>query len=149
MSNTLVTERNVLVPMRDGVSLAVDIVRPAGGRAPAILNFNPYHKDGRGGRTSVASVHEHFAARGYAAVTADLRGLGNSGGVSPGPFAPGEGLDGHDLVEWIAAQPWCDGNVGMWGVSYPGITSLSTAATRPPHLKTLKKTQRLQLQLLP
>jgi predicted acyl esterase len=137
MSNTLVTERNVLVPMRDGVSLAVDIVRPAGGRAPAILNFNPYHKDGRGGRTSVASVHEHFAARGYAAVTADLRGLGNSGGVSPGPFAPGEGLDGHDLVEWIAAQPWCDGNVGMWGVSYPGITSLSTAATRPPHLKAI------------
>jgi predicted acyl esterase len=137
MSNSLVTERNVLVPMRDGVPLAVDIVRPATGRAPAILNFNPYHKDGRGGRTSVASVHEHFAARGYAAITADLRGLGSSGGISPGPFAPGEALDGHDLVEWIAAQPWCDGNVGMWGVSYPGITALATAATRPPHLKAI------------
>ena len=138
MSNALLTQRNVLVPMRDGVMLAVDIVRPGGGhRGPAILNFNPYHKDGRGGRTSVESVHRHFAARGYAAVTADLRGLGNSGGISPGLFAPGEGLDGHDLVEWIAAQEWCDGNVGMWGVSYPGITSLSTAATRPPHLKAI------------
>ncbi len=138
MSNTIQTERNVLVPMRDGVALAVDIVRPAGGHlGPAILNFNPYHKDGRGGRTSVESVHRHFAARGYAAVTADLRGLGSSGGTSPGLFAPGEGRDGHDLVEWIAAQDWCDGNVGMWGVSYPGITALSTAATRPPHLKAI------------
>lgn len=138
MSNTLMTERNLLVPMRDGVELAIDVVRPGGGhRGPAILNFNPYHKDGRGGRTSVESVHRHFAARGYAAVTADLRGLGNSGGVSPGLFAPGEGQDGHDLVEWIAAQDWCDGNVGMWGVSYPGITALSTAVTRPPHLKAI------------
>ena len=138
MKKTLITERNVLVPMRDGVELAVDIVRPGCGHCgPAILNFNPYHKDGRGGRTSVESVHRHFAARGYAAVTGDLRGLGNSGGTSPGLFAPGGGLDGHDLVEWIAAQDWCDGNVGMWGVSYPGITSLSTAATRPPHLKAI------------
>jgi predicted acyl esterase len=138
MSNTLASERNVLVPMRDGVALAADILRPAGDRpAPAILNFGPYHKDGRGGRTSVESVHRHFAGRGYATVTADLRGLGNSGGTSPGLFAPGEARDGHDLVEWIAAQPWCDGNVGMWGVSYPGITSLATAATRPPHLKAI------------
>ena len=101
------------------------------------MNFNPCHKDGRGGRTSVESVHRHFAARGYAAVTADLRGLGNSGGISPGLFALGEALDGRDLVEWIAAQERCDGNVGMWGVSYPRITSLSTAAPRPPHLKAI------------
>lgn len=88
MSNTLLTERNVLVPMRDGVSLAVDIVRPAGGhRGPAILNFNPYHKDGRGGRTSIESVRRHFVARGYAAVTADLRGLGSSGGCG-GAYTP-------------------------------------------------------------
>lgn len=138
MGEASVTMRNMLVPMRDGIELAADVLRPAGaGRHPAIVNFGPYHKDGRGGRTAVAAVHRHFAARGYAAVTADLRGLGNSGGVSPGAFAPGEGQDGHDLVEWIAAQPWCDGNVGMWGVSYPGITALSTAATHPPHLKAI------------
>ena len=114
MSNALLTPRNLLVPMRDGVTLAVDIVHPTSGHlGPAVLNFNRYHKDGRVGRTSVGSVHRHFAARGYAAVTADLRGLGNSGGTSPGLFAPGlfapglfapgEGLDGHDLV-WMRAD---------------------------------------------
>ena len=138
MSETLVNERNHLVPMRDGVLLAADVVRPAhGARVPAILNFGPYHKDGRGGRLAVDSVHRHFARLGYACVSADLRGLGNSGGHSPGAFAPGEALDGHDLVEWIARQPWCDGNVGMWGVSYPGVTALATAATNPPHLKAI------------
>jgi putative CocE/NonD family hydrolase len=138
MTKALIEERNLLAPMRDGVSLALDVVRPAGAvRVPALLNFGPYHKDGRGGRLAVDSVHRHFAALGYAGVSADLRGLGNSGGVSPGAFHPGEALDGHDLVEWIAAQPWCDGNVGMWGVSYPGITALATAATCPPHLKAI------------
>ncbi len=137
-SNDIIFVRNALVPMRDGVQLAADIIRPDDThRRPAILNFNPYHKDGRGGRLAVESVHRHFAARGYACVTADLRGLGNSGGTSPECFAPQEALDGHDLVEWIAGQPWCDGNVGMWGVSYPGITALSTAATNPPHLKAI------------
>lgn len=138
MTKALIEERNLLAPMRDGVSLALDVVRPAGAvRVPALLNFGPYHKDGRGGRLAVDSVHRHFAALGYAGVSADLRGLGNSSGVSPGAFHPGEALDGHDLVEWIAAQPWCDGNVGMWGVSYPGITALATAATCPPHLKAI------------
>ena len=138
MSNELMRERNVLVPMADGIALATDIVRPGGGhRAPALLNYNPYHKDGRGGRLDVECANTHFADRGYAAVTADIRGLGNSGGRAPEPFAPQEAQDGHTLVEWIARQPWCDGNVGMWGVSYPGITSLATAATRPPHLKAI------------
>jgi putative CocE/NonD family hydrolase len=138
MSLSMTMERNVLVPMRDGVPLAVDVLRPPGPQpVPAILNFGPYHKDGRGGRLSVDSVHRHFAALGYACVSADLRGLGNSAGCSPGAFAPGEAQDGHDLVEWIASQPWCDGQVGMWGVSYPGITALSTAATNPPHLRAV------------
>jgi len=138
MSNELAVERNLMIAMRDGVELAGDVTRPAGARkVPAILNFNPYHKDGRGGRLDVDAVNRHFAARGYAALTVDLRGLGNSGGVNPEPFAPQEALDGHEAVEWIARQPWCDGNVGMWGVSYPGITALSTAATRPPHLKAI------------
>jgi hypothetical protein len=111
---------------------------PGGGhRHPVIVNYNPYHKDGRGGRLAVESVHRHLAERGYACLTLDFRGLGNSAGRNPEPFAPQEARDGYDAVEWIAAQPWCDGNVGMWGVSYPGITSLSTAALRPPHLKAI------------
>ena len=84
MSTVFQEQRNVLVPMRDGVQLAADFLRPAvGSRVPALLNFGPYHKDGRGGRLAVDSVHRHFAALGYAGVSADLRGLGNSGGVSP------------------------------------------------------------------
>lgn len=138
MSNDLIVERNVLIPMPDGVVLAADVTRPGGGhRHPAIVNYNPYHKDGRGGRLNVETVHRHFAARGYACVTLDFRGLGNSSGFNPEPFSPQEAKDGHAAVEWIAAQDWCDGNVGMWGVSYPGITALSTAATRPPHLKAI------------
>jgi predicted acyl esterase len=138
MSNELTTEKNLLIPMPDGVELAADVIRPGGShKGPAILTYIPYHKDGRGGRMDVECLNRHFANRGYAALTVDFRGLGNSGGCAPEPFAPGEAQDGHAVVEWIARQPWCDGNVGMWGVSYGGITSLSTAATRPPHLKAI------------
>lgn len=138
MSSEFVVERNLMIPMSDGVELAGDVVRPGGGqRLPAILNYGPYHKDGRGGRLDVDAINRHFAARGYAALSVDFRGLGGSGGVNAECFSPQEGHDGHDVVEWIARQPWCDGNVGMWGVSYPGITALSTAATRPPHLKAI------------
>ena len=134
----VIVERNLLIPMSDGVMLAGDVVRPAGsGRVPALINFGPYHKDGRGGRLDVEAANRHFAARGYAALSVDLRGLGNSGGTAPEPFSPQEGRDGHDLVEWVARQPWCSGAVGMWGVSYPGITAIATAATRPPHLKAI------------
>jgi hypothetical protein len=138
MSNTIISERNLLIRMPDGVELAGDVVRPGGAhKVPALLNFGPYHKDGRGGRLDVDALNRHFAARGYAALSVDIRGLGNSGGSNAEPFSPQEARDGHNVVEWIARQPWCDGNVGMWGVSYPGITSLATAATRPPHLKAI------------
>ncbi len=131
-------ERNLLIPMSDGVSLAGDLFRPAGaGRFPSILTFIPYHKDGRGGRLDIEAFNRHFVALGYAALTVDFRGLGNSGGTSPEPFDPQEAKDGHEVVEWIARQPWCDGKVGMWGVSYGGITSLSVAATQPPHLAAI------------
>jgi putative CocE/NonD family hydrolase len=135
---SVVVERNLLIPLADGVQLAADLYRPAGsGRWPAIIDFLPYHKDGRGGRLDVEAVNRHFAARGYAALTIDLRGLGSSGGVNRLPFDPQEARDGHDAVEWVAAQPWCDGQVGMWGVSYGGITALAVAATRPPHLRAI------------
>lgn len=138
VDTSVVVERNLLIPLSDGVELAGDLYRPAGGGPwPATLNFIPYHKDGRGGRLDVEAVNRHFAARGYAALTVDFRGLGGSGGVNRFPFDPQEARDGHEVVEWIARQPWCDGNVGMWGVSYGGITALAVAATRPPHLRAI------------
>lgn len=134
----VVVKRNLLIPMSDGVQLAADLFLPAGeGKWPALLNYLPYHKDGRGGRLAVEGFNRHMAKRGYACLTLDIRGMGNSGGVALEPMAAKEAQDGHEAVEWIAAQRWCTGKVGMWGVSYPGITSLSVAATRPKSLAAI------------
>ena len=134
----VVVERNLLIPMSDGVHLAADLFRPAGvGKWPALLNYLPYHKDGRGGRLAVEGFNRYMAGRGYVCLTLDIRGLGNSGGVALEPMSAQEAQDGHEAVEWIAAQRWCTGKVGMWGVSYPGITALSVAATRPKSLAAI------------
>jgi hypothetical protein len=129
--------RNVLIPLSDGVSLAGDLFLPdASGPFPALVSYYPYHKD-----DLIGALFDHpnryFAARGYASVLADLRGLGNSEGVAWDVGDPREGTDGAEIVEWAASQPWCDGSVGMWGMSYGGITSFKTAAVSPPHLKAI------------
>src|SRR5204862_3285114 len=73
----VVVERNLLIPMSDGVQLAADLFHPAGaGKWPALLNYLPYHKDGRGGRLAVEGFNRHMAARGYACLTLDIRGMG-------------------------------------------------------------------------
>jgi len=124
--------RGVLVPMQDGVELSVDIYAPAGADqpAPAILTSTPY--DNNGARTGAV----WFAQRGYVVVAADVRGRYDSGGDWD-PFNPLHKTDGHDLVEWIAAQPWCTGKVGMIGGSYLGWTQWWTASTAPPHLAAI------------
>jgi putative CocE/NonD family hydrolase len=128
---------DLLIPMRDGVRLAVNVYRPrAGGQWPCQVNYIPNYKDGRGGLW-YDSIHRFFALRGYASLAIDFRGLGCSEGVNSTPFDAQEGRDGHDAVEWVAVQPWCDGHVGMWGTSYGGITVLKTAAERPPHLRAV------------
>lgn len=130
-------ERNVLIPLSDGVRLAGDLFLPeSAGRVPALVSYYPYHKD-----DLIGALFDHpnryFAARGYASLLVDLRGLGSSEGVAWEVGDPREGIDGAEIVEWAAAQPWCDGSVGMWGMSYGGITSFKTAALRPPHLKAI------------
>jgi predicted acyl esterase len=128
---------DLLIPMRDGVRLAANLYRPAGGgRRPCLVNYLPYHKDGRGG-LAYDPIHRFFARRGYASLVIDFRGLGCSEGLNNTPFDAQEGHDGHDAVEWAAAQEWCDGRVGMWGTSYGGITALKAAAERPPHLRAI------------
>src|SRR5262249_19729664 len=113
------------------------LLRPSdGGRWPCLVNYNPYHKDGRVGLW-YEPLHLYFASRGFAALVIDFRGLGCSEGSNNIPFDAQEGRDGHDAVEWAAGQPWCNGMVGMWGTSYGGITSLKTAAHRPAHLKAI------------
>ena len=118
--------------MRDGVRLSVDIYAPAGadGPVPAILTSTPY--DNNGSRSGA----EWFAARGYTVVAADVRGRYDSEGEWR-PFNALHKTDGYDLVEWIAAQPWCTGRVGMIGGSYLGWTQWWTASTAPPHLAAI------------
>ena len=102
---SVVVERNLLIPLPDGAHLAADLYRPAGeGPWPAIVDYLPYHKDGRGGRLDVEAVNRYFAARGYAALTVDIRGLGSSDGVNPFPFDPREAHDGHVAVALVMAK---------------------------------------------
>ena len=130
-------QRNVLIPLSDGVNLAADLfLPPAGDPVPCLVSYYPYHKD-----DLIGALFDHpnryFAAHGYASLLVDLRGLGNSDGVAWDVGHAREADDGAEIVEWAAAQPWCDGSVGMWGMSYGGITSFKTAAVNPPHLKAI------------
>ena len=144
---------DVMVPMRDKTRLAADIYRPdAEGRFPALLAIAPHNKflqrpevieacnnqpawaplwcgPAEGGDT------KFLTSRGYVHVVANLRGFGNS---DPGnAFGEAGKTDFYDMIEWIAAQPWCDGNVGMLGISWFGRKQMKAAATCPPHLKAI------------
>ena len=135
--NEILIERNLLIPMKDGTSLSADLYRPAGGgKFPALMSFYPYHKDDMIGASFEAS-RRYFAQRGYAHLLIDFRGLGGSDGIAWEAMHRNEGVDGAEACEWIARQSWCDGNVGMWGLSYGGISSLKVAAENPPHLKAI------------
>lgn len=119
------------IPLRDGAKLNATLYRPAGEvkPLPAIVHITPYISD---------NYHEpamFFAQNGYVFVQVDTRGRGNSGGDFE-PFA-NEGKDGFDVIEWVSAQKWCDGNVGMWGGSYAGFNQWSILKEFPPHLRTI------------
>jgi putative CocE/NonD family hydrolase len=132
--------RDVRIPTRDGITLSADLfLPPYAGRdapVPVVLNMDPYRKDDWGASWALA-LAGYLAEHGYAYCRLDVRGTGSSQGVATDEYAPAETLDGHDAVEWLAAQPWCTGAVGMWGLSYGGFTSIQVAATRPPHLRAI------------
>ncbi len=148
----IIEEKDVFVTMRDGVRLAVDVFRPdAKGKYPALLAIGPWGKDAVempfppqplfksavwDGNLECGDTSE-IVPRGYVHVVADARGTGKSKGISFGGLTQKDGEDGYDLVEWISAQPWCDGNVGMTGYSYYGGIQLKTAIQQPPHLKAI------------
>jgi putative CocE/NonD family hydrolase len=122
------------VPMRDGVELALDLIRPdVPGPLPVVLVRTPYDKTAH--RLDFAARYEEFARRGYVVAVNDCRGRYNS----DGEFFPymNEHDDGYDVIEWIAAQEWCDGNVGMIGGSYDGQVQWQAASRTPPHLKAI------------
>lgn len=132
---------NQRVPMRDGVELMADVHRPdAAERFPALIAASPYPRQmqdlGAPAGFIEAGATDFWVPRGYAHVIANLRGTGGSGGVF-GFMDAQERRDMHDLVEWAAEQPWCDGNVGMIGISYFAMTQLEAAVERPPHLTAI------------
>ncbi len=128
--------RDCAIPV-GGAMLAADLHLPVVGRpAPALVTLVPYPKDGIAGIAAWAA-NRFFAAHGYATLLVDMRGTGASGGLPRPPFDPGDADDGAAVVQWAAEQPWCTGDVGMWGVSYGAFTALATAARGPGALKAI------------
>ncbi|HMI53940.1 MAG TPA: CocE/NonD family hydrolase [Candidatus Saccharimonadales bacterium] len=130
-------QNDVAVRMRDGVILRADLLLPAGSgtpktKFPVLIYRTPY---GKQFALPEYKTFEKAAARGYAVLIQDVRGRY----ASDGEFLPyqNEGHDGYDTIEWAAVQPWCDGNVGTFGLSYPGAVQWLAAVETPPHLKAM------------
>ncbi|GEL76481.1 CocE/NonD family hydrolase [Tenuibacillus multivorans] len=124
--------RDVKIPMRDGVMLSADVYLPKGeGVYPTIVVRTPYMKT----RDKEHQQALYFSNHDYSVVNIDVRGRGDS----DGEFVPyrHDGIDGYDSIEWVAKQPWCDGNVGTLGGSYLGRIQWLTALEKPPALKAM------------
>ncbi|MEO8308905.1 MAG: CocE/NonD family hydrolase [Pseudomonadota bacterium] len=135
------------VPVADGTRLAVTWYLPSGGPAaqsfPVLLWYMPGHREAINpitGEIRPGMNLEELAfltGHGYAVAVAEMRGSGASFGFRVIDRGPQIGVDGRDLVNWIAGQPWCSGKVGMIGVSYQGFSQFATAAEQPPALKAI------------
>jgi uncharacterized protein len=154
----IVFEKDVPVVLRDGVTIYVDILRPAGTteRSPVIVAWSPYGKS-QGTAPRVTGLYNmlgmgnsrlsglakfegpdpaYWCAHGYAICNPDPRGIAHSDGDSA-MFGRQEGQDCHDLIEWLAVQDWCTGKVAMSGTSYLATTQWFTAAEQPTHLAAI------------
>jgi putative CocE/NonD family hydrolase len=124
------------IPLSDGCRLAARIWLPEDAEAdpvPALLEYIPYRKNDA---TAVddAGRHPYLAGHGYACVRVDMRGSGDSDGVLLDEYLEQEQSDALEIIAWLAAQAWCTGRVGMFGISWGGFNSLQVAARRPPAL---------------
>ena len=142
-------DKGVMVAMRDGVQLATDLYWPATdgrrleGRLPVIMNRTPYGREKTAAREMTADqrkrtraeVAEYYVRRGYVFIYQDTRGRGDS----QGQFVKylDDGADGHDMCQWIVAQPWSDGRIGMLGTSYDAHTQAAAACAGAPGLKAV------------
>lgn len=133
----VIEEPNVWIPMSDGARLAARMWRPADDHpVPALLEYLPYRKRfGTAERDAI--THRYLAGHGYVCLRVDLRGSGESDGVLTDEYQPQELDDGLEVIRWMADQPWCDGNIGMMGLSWGGFNALQIAALRPPALKAI------------
>jgi len=137
----IVLAKDVRVRTRDGIELATDVYRPARngdwveGRFPTILCRTPYDRTDK----RYTEIADFFVRHGFAVCLQDLRDRYGSDGTGDyqHTVTPQQGEDGYDTIEWIAAQPWSNGRVGMVGSSYAGITQVRAALERPPHLAAI------------
>ena len=125
--------------MPDGTRLSARVWMPddaAQTPVPAILEYLPYRKrDGTCARDAL--THPYFASHGYACLRVDIRGNGDSGGIMTDEYTALELADAVEVINWIAAQGWCNGNVGMMGISWGGFNALQVAALQPDPLKAI------------
>ncbi len=127
------------IHMPDGCRLSARVWRPTDANetpVPVILEYLPYRKrDGTIARDSL--THPYFAQRGYACVRVDMRGNGDSQGIMEDEYTEQELSDGEAVIAWLAAQPWCNGSVGMMGISWGGFNGLQLAERAPDALKAV------------
>ncbi|MEV7405598.1 CocE/NonD family hydrolase [Streptomyces sp. NPDC091267] len=150
-------DKDVAVTLRDGVTIHVDVFRPAGAeKVPVIVAWSPYGK-GQGSSASVMGIFgmvgldngivsglekfegpdpAYWCAQGYAICNPDIRGVANCEGDSV-VWDRQEGRDCYDLIEWLGVQDWCTGKVAMSGTSYLAVSQWFTAAEQPPHLTAI------------
>ncbi|MDB5742268.1 MAG: X-Pro dipeptidyl-peptidase [Polaromonas sp.] len=148
--------KNVRIPMRDGIYICADIYLPETvEKVPALLGLSPYGKELQAQALTLppqarpshlwngaieAGDIRAVVEQGYAHIIADVRGTGHSEGEMCGNYnsgGQGDGKDIYDIVEWMAEQDWCDGNIGMIGISYFASVQILGAAEKPPHLKAI------------
>lgn len=138
-SNSVRKIEHFWITLKDGCRLSARMWLPADAEqkpVPAILEYIPYRKrDGTRGRDE--PMHHYFAGHGYAVLRVDLRGSGESDGLLEDEYLQRELDDAVEVIDWIAAQKWCSGNVGMMGKSWGGFNCLQVAAMRPKQLKAV------------
>jgi putative CocE/NonD family hydrolase len=130
---------NDWIPLADGVRLAVRLWLPEDAEqkpVPALLEYLPYRKRDSF-RYRDEPAHRYLAGHGYACARVDIRGTGDSEGLIEDEYLPQEQEDALEVIAWLARQPWCDGKVGMFGISWGGFNALQLAARRPPALKAI------------
>ena len=144
------SRKSLYITARDGTRLAIDIIQPTrkgkihSKPLPVIWEHRRYHRasiDENGNILSQLDRQDHPLSKvilyGYVIAIADVRGSGASFGTRVDPHPSIESLDAYDITEWLAKQKWCDGNVGMYGISYSGTAQLMAASSAPPHLKAI------------
>jgi putative CocE/NonD family hydrolase len=130
---------DVWIPLSDGTRLAARLWVPEDGEAdpvPGILEYLPY-RQGDWSRRRDSIRHPYFAGHGYGVARVDIRGTGNSDGVLLDEYLPQEQDDALEVLAWMAAQPWCTGAIGMFGISWGGFNGLQIAARRPPEVRSV------------